>query len=138
MAKVVGGQAFKPSLFPATKYITSLLNAYYPDITFDSTAYVTAFRNARNPGFDAAWANLSNDGASLDRQLCWCLIEISPGTVLPLHAHTNIEVSYTLKGCVKERALSKSLPTERLRPGELDWLDCGAAKVEDAMYPAGK
>uniref|UniRef100_A0A383VWT9 Thiamine pyrophosphate enzyme N-terminal TPP-binding domain-containing protein n=1 Tax=Tetradesmus obliquus TaxID=3088 RepID=A0A383VWT9_TETOB len=141
MPRVLGGQAFRPSSFPPTKYIESLIRAYCPELqeAFDKERFLEAFNKARHSAFDEEFAKVSRDGVSCGLQLCWCLLDIEPGLTLPLHAHKNLEVAYVLKGVMKERAVSSRIALERLKPSEVDWLDVPAsAKVVDASFAAGR
>lgn len=91
-----------------------------------------AFQKARTAEFDAAFAAVTPDGVSCGQQLCWCLLDIPAGTVLPLHAHKNVEVALPLRGCLKERAVvTDSIPVEQQTALEIDWLDSGHAKLEE-------
>ncbi|WIA17150.1 hypothetical protein OEZ85_014037 [Tetradesmus obliquus] len=141
MPRVLGGQAFRPSSFPPTKYIESLIRAYCPELqeAFDKERFLEAFNKARHSAFDEEFAKVSRDGVSCGLQLCWCLLDIEPGLTLPLHAHKNLEVAYVLKGVMKERGVSSRIALERLKPSEVDWLDVPAsAKVVDASFAAGR
>jgi hypothetical protein len=92
--------------------------------------FLSAFQKARTPDFDAAFEAVTPDGASCGQQLCWCLLDLPASTVLPLHAHKNLEVVQILKGVMCERAVSNdSMPVERQTALEVDWLDSGHAKL---------
>jgi hypothetical protein len=73
MPRVLGGQAFRPALFPPTKYIESLIRAYCPELqdAFDQERFLEAFNKARNSAFDEEFAAVSKDGVSCGLQLCW-------------------------------------------------------------------
>ena len=138
MSKVFGGQTYKPSVFPPVKYLESLTKAYFPDLNFDPVKWKKAFHSARYPEFDAAFSAVTEDGASCDMQLCWCLLEMPAATVLPLHAHKNLEVSYTLRGTMKERTVPGAfIPIESLSPQEIDYHGHADAQMVDKSYPAG-
>jgi hypothetical protein len=138
MSKVFGGQTYKPSLFPPVKYLESLIKAYYPDLIFDPIKWRKAFDGARYPEFDAAFAAVTEDGASCNMQLCWCLLDIPAGTVLPLHAHKNLEVVYILRGTMKERTIPRALiPITSLDPQEIDYLGHADTQMVDKVYPVG-
>jgi hypothetical protein len=89
-----------------------------------------AFQKARTTDFDTAFEAVTPDGASCGQQLCWCLLDLPAGTVLPLHAHKNLEVVMILKGVMMERAVSNDkIPLENQTGLEVDWLNSGHAKL---------
>jgi hypothetical protein len=73
MPRVLGGQAFRPTSFPPTKYIESLTRAYCPELqdTYDQEQFLEAFNKARNSAFDEEFAAVTRDGVSCGLQLCW-------------------------------------------------------------------
>jgi hypothetical protein len=82
-------------LYPAV-ILPTLPACFLPSLpdTYTQTqaAFQSAFQAARTPAFDAAFDAVTPDGASCGQQLCWCLLDLPPGVVLPLHAHKNLEV----------------------------------------------
>lgn len=76
MPRVLGGQAFRPSSFPPTKYIESLIRAYCPELqeAFDKERFLEAFNKARHSAFDEEFAKVSRDGVSCGLQLCWWVV----------------------------------------------------------------
>lgn len=54
------------------------------------------------------------------------------GTVLPLHAHKNLEVALIVKGVMHEKAVvNGSIPIERQTGSEIDWLDSINIQLEE-------
>lgn len=60
-------------------------------------------------------------------------IATKTGTVLPLHAHKNLEVALIIKGVMHEKAVvNGSIPVERQTgSSEIDWLDSINIQLEE-------